>query len=62
MTIYVATSAGEAGKAPRNSIKANGASKAASRLQDQIVWRSRRAAETHPRHRAKKKSLNHPLR
>ena len=45
MTIYVATSADAADKAPRKAIKANGASRAVSRLQGEIVWRSRRAAE-----------------
>ena len=42
MTIYIAT---EADAAPHKAVKANGASKPASRLQDEIVWRSRRAAE-----------------
>ncbi|MEO6340451.1 MAG: hypothetical protein ABIO39_10465 [Caulobacteraceae bacterium] len=42
MTVYLAN---DAGKAPRNAVKANGTSKAASRLQDEIVWRSRRAAD-----------------
>ena len=45
MTIYLANDAGAADQAAHKIIKANGASKAASRLQDEIVWRSRRAAE-----------------
>lgn len=46
MTIYVATGPnGATHKSPPAALKANGASHAASRLQDEIVWRSRRAAE-----------------
>ena len=46
MTIYVATEAnGASHKPPRGALKANGASHTVSRLQDEIVWRSRRAAE-----------------
>ena len=50
MTIYVATSANGADKPRRNAIKGSEAPKsssksAVSRLQDEIVWRSRRAAE-----------------